>query len=197
LILWFCVLKSGVHATLAGVILGFCVPLRGKDAKAGTDDEDSPLKKMEHFIHPYSSFFILPLFAFANAGISLNGVSWSSLGNTVTLGVAAGLLFGKPLGIFTFSWMSVKLGFAKLPDGITFRHIFAVSVLCGIGFTMSIFISSLAFVNADHVLVTFSKLGILLGSTTAAILGYCVLNVALPKLPATASPDKAAGHLDD
>ncbi|MGL5250439.1 MAG: Na+/H+ antiporter NhaA [Enterovibrio sp.] len=184
LILWFCVLKSGVHATLAGVILGFCVPLNSSKAQAGAQDEHSPLKKMEHFIHPYSSFFILPLFAFANAGISLDGISWSSLGNSVTLGVAAGLLFGKPLGIFTFSWLSVKAGFAKLPDGITFRHIFAVSVLCGIGFTMSIFISSLAFVNADQALVTYSKLGILLGSTTAAVLGYSILNIALPKTPA-------------
>ncbi len=173
-ILWFAVLKSGVHATLAGVVIGFAIPLKGKSG------EHSPLKHMEHALHPYVAFGILPLFAFANAGISLEGVSLSSLTSMLPLGVALGLLVGKPLGIFTFSWAAVKMGVAKLPEGINFKHIFAVSVLCGIGFTMSIFISSLAFGEANPAFDTLARLGILMGSTTAAILGYVLLRLSLP-----------------
>ncbi len=173
-ILWFAVLKSGVHATLAGVVIGFAIPLKGKS------DGHSPLKHMEHALHPYVAYGILPLFAFANAGISLEGVSLSSLTSMLPLGVALGLLVGKPLGIFTFSWAAVKMGVAKLPEGINFKHIFAVSVLCGIGFTMSIFISSLAFGEASPAFDTLARLGILMGSTTAAILGYILLRLSLP-----------------
>ncbi|XAW88605.1 Na+/H+ antiporter NhaA [Vibrio sp. CDRSL-10 TSBA] len=175
LILWVAVLKSGVHATLAGVVIGFAIPLKGKKG------EHSPLKHMEHALHPYVSFGILPLFAFANAGISLAGVSLSGLASTLPLGVALGLLLGKPLGIFTFSVAAVKMGVAKLPEGINLKHIFAVSVLCGIGFTMSIFISSLAFGSANVDYDTYARLGILMGSTTAAILGYGLLSLSLPK----------------
>lgn len=178
LILWVAVLKSGVHATLAGVVIGFALPLKGK---AG---EHSPLKHMEHALHPYVAFAILPLFAFANAGISLDGVSMSGLASTLPLGVALGLLVGKPLGIFSFSVAAVKLGVAKLPEGINFKHIFAVSILCGIGFTMSIFISSLAFGSAHADYDTYARLGILMGSTTAAILGYVLLRMSLPKTAA-------------
>ncbi len=174
-ILWFAVLKSGVHATLAGVVIGFAIPLQGKSG------EHSPLKHMEHALHPYVAYGILPLFAFANAGISLEGVSLSGLTSMLPLGIALGLLVGKPLGIFTFSWAAVKLGVAKLPDGINFKHIFAVSVLCGIGFTMSIFISSLAFGNVSPEFDTYARLGILMGSTTAAIIGYVLLHFSLPK----------------
>lgn len=174
-ILWFAVLKSGVHATLAGVVIGFAIPLQGKPG------EHSPLKHMEHALHPYVAFGILPLFAFANAGISLQGVSLSGLTSMLPLGIALGLLIGKPLGIFTFSWAAVKMGVAKLPEGISFKHIFAVSVLCGIGFTMSIFISSLAFGNVSPEFDTYARLGILMGSTTAAILGYILLHLSLPK----------------
>ncbi|MGF1708019.1 Na+/H+ antiporter NhaA [Enterovibrio baiacu] len=174
-ILWFSVLKSGVHATLAGVVLGFAIPLEGgKDGK-------SPLKTLEHAIHPYAAFLILPLFAFANAGVSLEGVSFESLTNTLPLGIALGLLVGKPLGIFTFSWLSVKMGVARLPESVNFKQIFAVSLLCGIGFTMSIFISSLAFVGVDQSYITFSRLGILIGSTLSALAGYALLNAVLPK----------------
>ncbi|UPR34043.1 Na+/H+ antiporter NhaA [Vibrio cyclitrophicus] len=174
-ILWFAVLKSGVHATLAGVVIGFAIPLKGNKG------ERSPLKHLEHALHPYVAFAILPVFAFANAGISLEGISISSLTGMLPLGIAMGLLVGKPLGIFAFSWGAVKLGVAKLPEGVNFMNIFAVSVLCGIGFTMSIFISSLAFgpTNADF--DTLARLGILMGSTTAAILGYFLLSVSLPK----------------
>ncbi|EPZ8236859.1 Na+/H+ antiporter NhaA [Vibrio fluvialis] len=176
LILWVAVLKSGVHATLAGVVIGFAIPLKGNKG------EHSPLKHLEHALHPYVAFGILPLFAFANAGISLEGVSFSSLASTLPLGVALGLLIGKPLGIFSFSVISVKAGVAKLPEGINFKHIFAVSVLCGIGFTMSIFISSLAFGSANVDYDTYARLGILMGSTTAAILGYVLLRLSLPKV---------------
>ncbi|EOV1172908.1 Na+/H+ antiporter NhaA [Vibrio fluvialis] len=176
LILWVAVLKSGVHATLAGVVIGFAIPLKGNEG------EHSPLKHLEHALHPYVAFGILPLFAFANAGISLEGVSFSSLASTLPLGVALGLLIGKPLGIFSFSVIAVKAGVAKLPEGINFKHIFAVSVLCGIGFTMSIFISSLAFGSANVDYDTYARLGILMGSTTAAILGYVLLRLSLPKV---------------
>ena len=174
-ILWVSVLQSGVHATLAGVVLGFAIPLKGNKG------ERSPLKHMEHALHPYVAFLILPIFAFANAGISLEGVSLDSLSTTLPLGVAFGLLIGKPLGIFSFSYIAVKSGVAKLPTGVNMIHIFAVSVLCGIGFTMSIFISSLAFGSAYPEFDKLARLGILMGSTLAAVIGYILLSVSLPK----------------
>ncbi len=127
------------------------------------------------------AYLILPLFAFANAGVSLSGVSFSGLTSLLPLGIATALIIGKPLGIFIFSWISVKTGIAKLPNSIHFKHIFSVSVLCGIGFTMSIFIASLAFDSSHLELNTYSKLGILLGSTVSAVLGYSLLKVFLPK----------------
>ncbi|MBM7035930.1 Na+/H+ antiporter NhaA [Vibrio ulleungensis] len=182
-VLWFAVLKSGVHATLAGVVLGFAIPLKGQDGK-------SPLKKLEHALHPYVAFLILPIFAFANAGISLEGVSLSSLAAPLPMGIALGLLVGKPLGIFTFSFAAVKFGWAKLPTGVRFNHIFAVSVLCGIGFTMSIFISSLAFTDPSLGFDTFSRLGILMGSTLSALIGYTLLSKSLPKVAADAEVEQ-------
>ncbi len=160
---------------MAGVVLGFAIPLKGNEG------EKSPLKHIEHALHPYVAFLILPIFAFANAGISLEGVSMSGLTSMLPLGIALGLLVGKPLGIFSFSWLAVKLGVAKLPDGVDFKQVFAVSVLCGIGFTMSIFISSLAFTGVSPEFDTYARLGILMGSTTAAVLGYILLNFSLPK----------------
>ncbi|WP_407332236.1 Na+/H+ antiporter NhaA [Enterovibrio sp. 27052020O] len=189
-ILWFSVLKSGVHATLAGVVLGFAIPL------AGGKDGKSPLKTLEHAIHPYAAFLILPLFAFANAGVSLEGVSLASLTNMLPLGIALGLLIGKPLGIFTFSWIAVKTGVARLPENVNFKQIFAVSLLCGIGFTMSIFISSLAFVGVDQSYITFSRLGILIGSTVSAIAGYALLAVVLPKSPVEEGGDGKKVSID-
>ncbi|MGC5903653.1 Na+/H+ antiporter NhaA [Providencia stuartii] len=174
LILWVCILKSGVHATLAGVIVGFLIPLHGTN-------NTKPSEELEHVLHPWVAYMILPIFAFANSGVQLNGVTFDGLMSTLPLGVAAGLLFGKPLGIFLFSWGSVKLGFAKLPESINLRQVFAVSVLCGIGFTMSIFITGLAFDGLDDSYSTYSRLGILLGSTLAAFLGYFLLKVVLPK----------------
>ena len=168
-ILWASVLKSGVHATLAGVIIGFCIPLKGKKG-------ERPLHDFEHILAPWSSFVILPLFAFANAGVSFDSIDVSMISSPLLLAIASGLIIGKPVGVFGFSYISVKLGLAKLPDGIKFKQIFAVAVLCGIGFTMSMFLASLAF-NADagESVNTLSRLGILLGSTVSATLGYLFL----------------------
>lgn len=171
-VLWVAVLKSGVHATLAGVILGFMIPNQGKRYV-------SPLKHLEHKLHPWSAYVILPLFAFANAGVSLSGVSLASLASPVPLGIMLGLFIGKPLGISLISYLAIKLGIARLPQGCNLRHILAVSVLCGIGFTMSIFISSLAFGVEGSEWATLSRLGILCGSTLAATLGYAVLRLSL------------------
>ncbi|AWK13788.1 Na+/H+ antiporter NhaA [Candidatus Fukatsuia symbiotica] len=177
LVLWVSILKSGVHATLAGVILGFMIPLH-------TSDKRSPSETLEHSLHPWVAYLILPLFAFANAGVSLTGVSIPGLTALLPLGIACGLFIGKPLGIFVFSWLAVKSGVAKLPHSINFKQIFSVAVLCGIGFTMSIFIASLAFDGVDISLLTYSKLGILLGSTAAAVVGYFLLRFTLPPLRA-------------
>ncbi|MGL5045742.1 MAG: Na+/H+ antiporter NhaA, partial [Plesiomonas sp.] len=163
---------SGVHATLAGVVLGFCIPLKAQGKR--------PLEHIEHSLHPWVAYLILPLFAFANAGVSLKGVSVDALTSALPLGIAAGLFLGKPLGIFSFSFLSVKFGLAKLPDGVNFRQIFAVSVLCGIGFTMSMFIASLAFEHAGMEYGVYSRLGILIGSTLAAVIGYSLLRIFLP-----------------
>lgn len=168
-ILWASVLKSGVHATLAGVIIGFCIPLKGKKG-------EQPLHDFEHILAPWSSFVILPLFAFANAGVSFDGIDVSMISSPLLLAIACGLIIGKPVGVFGFSYISVKLGLAKLPDGINFKQIFAVAVLCGIGFTMSMFLASLAFdADAGESVNTLSRLGILLGSTVSATLGYLFL----------------------
>ena len=168
-ILWASVLKSGVHATLAGVIIGFCIPLKGKKG-------ERPLHDFEHILAPWSSFVILPLFAFANAGVSFDSIDVSMISSPLLLAIACGLIIGKPVGVFGFSYISVKLGLAKLPDGINFKQIFAVAVLCGIGFTMSMFLASLAFdADAGESVNTLSRLGILLGSTISATLGYLFL----------------------
>ncbi|WP_371974423.1 Na+/H+ antiporter NhaA [Lelliottia nimipressuralis] len=172
-VLWTAVLKSGVHATLAGVIIGFFVPLKG-DEKG-----KSPAKQLEHVLHPWVAFMILPLFAFANAGVSLQGVTLSGLTSMLPMGIVAGLFIGKPLGIGLFCWLALKLKFASLPQGTTFRQIAAVGVLCGIGFTMSIFISTLAFASYDPQLIVWAKLGILIGSLLAAFTGYTLLKVKL------------------
>ncbi|PAV10407.1 Na+/H+ antiporter NhaA [Arsenophonus sp. ENCA] len=184
-ILWVCILKSGIHATLAGVIVGFLIPLKG-------GQNNSPSEQLEHLLHPWVAYLILPLFAFANAGIQLDGVTLTNLASALPIGVALGLLIGKPTGIFLFSWLALKLGVAKLPAKINLKQIFAVSVLCGIGFTMSIFIASLAFEGLDN-FSTYARLGILIGSTLAAILGLLLLNSVLPKKPISTKADNQAG----
>ena len=174
LIAWVAVLKSGVHATLAGVVVAFMIPLKGERT-------ESPLKYLEHQLNPWCAYLILPLFAFSNAGVSLDGMGLDALTNPVSLGIIVGLFVGKPLGIFTISWLVVKLGLAKLPAGTDFKQIFAVSVLCGIGFTMSMFIASLAFEQADPMYGDLARLGTLIGSFIAALVGYFWLSKVLPK----------------
>ncbi|SUT96283.1 Na+/H+ antiporter NhaA [Actinobacillus lignieresii] len=171
-ILWASVLKSGVHATLAGVIIGFCIPLRGKNGEA-------PLHHLEHALAPWCSFAILPLFAFSNAGVSLEGMSLDKLASPLPLGVALGLIIGKPVGVFLFSYVAVLLGIAKLPEGINLKQIFAIAVLCGIGFTMSMFIAGLAFgeEDASESVLALARLGILMGTFVAAIIGYFLLKI--------------------
>ncbi|MFS1539609.1 MAG: Na+/H+ antiporter NhaA [Candidatus Phlomobacter fragariae] len=184
IILWVCILKSGIHATLAGVIVGFLIPLKG-------EQNNSPSEQLEHLLHPWVAYLILPLFAFANAGLQLSGVTLADLASSIPVGVALGLLIGKPTGIFLFSWLALKLGVVKLPAKINLKQIFAVSVLCGIGFTMSIFIASLAFEDLNN-FSTYARLGILIGSTLAAILGILLLNSVLPKKSISAKTSNQA-----
>ena len=173
LIMWAAVLKSGVHATIAGVLLAFTIPLKHPEGK-----QFSPLRNLEHDLHPTVVFFILPLFAFANTGIPLDGMNMETLLQPEPFGIAMGLFIGKQLGVFTFTWAAVKTGIAKLPFKVGWLEIYGLSVLTGIGFTMTLFISSLAFeegatnLNAD-------RLGILTGSFASALLGYVVLYFAL------------------
>ena len=174
LILWIAVLKSGVHATLAGVIIAFCIPLRAKDGS-------SPSEHLEHSLHPWSTFVILPIFAFANAGVDLSGMSLGDLLSPVPVGIALGLLLGKPLGVLLFSFVAVKLKLAALPEGMGWRHIAPVAVMCGIGFTMSMFISSLAFIGDGEVYGDLARLGILTGSIMSAVIGYFWLSKVLPE----------------
>ncbi|MCH5049667.1 Na+/H+ antiporter NhaA [Pectobacterium aquaticum] len=184
IVLWICILKCGVHATLAGVIVGFFIPLRTSNG------ESSPAATLEHGLQTWVAFLIIPLFAFANAGIVLQGIVLEKLFSPLSLGIAAGLLIGKPLGITLFSWLTIRLGYARLPAGVCFNQIVAVSVLCGIGFTMSIFITLLAFSGGDAELITYAKLGILLASGLAALLGYLALRVVLPTLDKAVQPCK-------
>jgi len=172
--LWVCVLKSGVHATLAGVVLAFAIPLRGRDVRG-----NSPLRELEHSLHPWVAFAILPIFAFANAGVPLVGMAFSSLFEPLTLGIAAGLFVGKQVGIVGFSWLAVKLRLASLPDGIRWPEFYGMAILCGIGFTMSLFIASLALEGAGDLIGTNARLGVLLGSLASSICGYLFLRVSL------------------
>jgi NhaA family Na+:H+ antiporter len=173
MILWAAVLKSGVHATLAGVIAAFFIPYRKLDS-----EEKTQLEKLEHDLQPVVAYAILPLFAFANTGVSLQGVSLASLSQGVPLGIAAGLFFGNQVGVFGFSWLAIKLGLARLPQGANWLQMYGIALLCGIGFTMSLFISSLAFEQTGSELIVNDRLGILAGSIISGILGYSVLRYA-------------------
>jgi len=168
LAVWVCVLKSGVHATLAGVAVAFFIPLRAK-----TEDGESPLEHLEHALHPWVAFAILPFFAFANAGVSLEGLTFASLLAPVPLGIAAGLFIGKQIGVFGLSYGAVRLGLAKLPQGVSWLQIYGLSFLTGIGFTMSLFIGTLAYDDLEY--ATGVRLGVLLGSLVSGVGGYLLL----------------------
>jgi NhaA family Na+:H+ antiporter len=170
-VLWVLVLKSGVHATLAGVALAFCIPLN-----KGSVEKHSPLLKMEHGLSPWVAFLILPVFGFANAGVSLAGVSADNLLDPIPLGIALGLLIGKQVGIFTLAVLAIKTGLARMPVGSTWVQVYGISLLCAIGFTMSLFIGGLAFPEAPH-LINEVKVGVLAGSILAAIAGVFVLRL--------------------
>ncbi|GLP97200.1 Na+/H+ antiporter NhaA [Paraferrimonas sedimenticola] len=174
LVLWTAVLKSGVHATLAGVALAFLIPLRVGKA--------SPAETLEHKLHPWSTFLILPVFAFANAGVNLGNLSLDALMSPVPVGIILGLVIGKPLGIMLTSWIAVRMGWAQLPQGITWNHIAPVGLMCGIGFTMAMFIASLAFEHGGMQYGDTARMGILIGSAIAAIVGYFWL-AAVTKQP--------------
>lgn len=175
-IMWVAVLKSGVHATLAGVLLALFIPMR--DTRA---PDRSPLIGLEHNLHTAVAFGILPLFAFVNSGISLPGVDMDYLLHSVPLGVAAGLFLGKQAGVFLFCWLAVQLGIAKLPQGINWINLYGVSLLCGVGFTMSLFIGSLAFETTGQNLLFDERLGIIIGSFFSACAGLAVLHRVLPR----------------
>ncbi|MCK8482829.1 Na+/H+ antiporter NhaA [Aliiroseovarius sp. S2029] len=168
-VLWVLVLKSGVHATLAGVATAFFIPMKDKWGK-------SPLHSLEHALAPYVFFMIVPIFAFANAGVALEGMSADALMAPVPLGIIAGLVLGKQLGVFGLTFLTVKAGFAQLPHGVGWAHVYGVSALAGIGFTMSLFIGSLSF--ADPALMNDVRLGVLVASGLSALIGAAVLVMA-------------------
>lgn len=174
LIMWVATLKSGVHATLAGVILAMFIPMRSK-----ADPERSPLKTLEHDLHNVVAFFVLPVFAFANAGLNLKGITMDQVLHGVPMGIAAGLFFGKQIGVFGLCWLSVKLRLAKLPSGMNWAGLYGTAALAGVGFTMSLFIGSLAFEETGVDLLFDERLGIIIGSLASGLLGYTVLRLGL------------------
>ena len=169
--IWACVLKSGIHATLAGVITAFAIPRLHSDST-----QQSPLHRAEHGLHFWVAFLILPLFAFANAGVSLKGISGSDLLSPIPLGIALGLFLGKQIGVFTFSFIVVKLGLAKLPKSTNWLQIYGLACLTGIGFTMSLFIGTLAFEDSN--MQNFVRLGVLMGSIMSGVVGYTILRAS-------------------
>ncbi|MCB0319018.1 MAG: Na+/H+ antiporter NhaA [Bdellovibrionales bacterium] len=171
IILWICVLKSGVHATLAGVLLAMAIPFKIKDVS------HSPLEKIEHELHPWVAFLILPIFAFANAGVSLTDTSIQAILHPVPLGIFLGLFFGKQIGVFLGALAPIKLGFAKLPENVSWKMLYGCAVLSGIGFTMSLFIATLAF--EDLASLQYAKLGIIAGSFLSGIVGYFLIRSSL------------------
>ncbi|TYO95842.1 NhaA family Na+:H+ antiporter [Geothermobacter ehrlichii] len=192
--LWIFVLKSGVHATLAGVVLAFAMPLKSR-----RDGNHSPAGKLEHDLHPWVNFLILPVFAFANAGIPLAGMGLGDLFHSVPLGIMVGLVAGKLVGVYGSSIFAIRAGLARFPEGVTKRHLLGVAALCGIGFTMSLFIGGLAFEhvggNAEDYLLSH-RLGILSGSLIAGLLGCCIL-LSAGKIPAAGGTEVQAPVASD
>jgi NhaA family Na+:H+ antiporter len=175
-IVWVSVLKSGVHATLAGFIVAWFIPLKT------LNENNKPMgPALEHNLHPWVAFLILPLFAFANAGVTLEGVTKDTLLNPITLGIALGLFFGKQIGIFGICWLAIKCKLTKLPEGATWLQLYGVALLCGVGFTMSLFIGTLAFEAHGLTYQANVKIGVLIGSLVSAILGGTIITLAQPK----------------
>ncbi|CAO3413229.1 Na+/H+ antiporter NhaA [Azospirillum doebereinerae] len=179
LVLWVCVLKSGIHATLAGVVLAFAIPLRG--GERGAEHGEAPLHRLEHALHPWVAFAIMPVFALANAGVPLTGITPASLLAPVPLGIALGLFVGKQVGVFLAVWLAVRSGLVGLPAGASWRQLHGVAVLTGIGFTMSLFIGTLAFPDPAHAVAV--RLGVLAGSLASALAGYALLRAADARRP--------------
>ncbi|MES9962713.1 MAG: Na+/H+ antiporter NhaA [Candidatus Sedimenticola sp. 20ELBAFRAG] len=175
IVMWVAVLKSGVHATLAGVVLAFFIPMGDKK-----NPDRSLLKELEHDLHGAVAFVILPLFAFANSGISLQGIGFDHLLHPIPLGIAVGLFLGKQLGVFAFCWLGIKLGLTRLPDGISWGMLYGASLITGVGFTMSLFIGSLSFEETGVNLLFDDRLGIIVGSLLSAVAGYLLLSRVLP-----------------
>jgi len=173
-VMWVATLKSGVHATLAGIILAMFIPMRSKTRAGG-----SPLKEMESDLHTLVAFFVLPVFAFANAGISFDGIGVEEILHTVPLGIALGLFVGKQVGVFGLCWIAIRLKLTNLPKGMSWGSLYGTSALCGVGFTMSLFIGSLAFEETGINLLFDERLGIVLGSLASGIVGYIVLSISL------------------
>src|SRR5262245_16310062 len=180
--IWMCVLKSGVHATLAGVVVALAIPLR-----TDAPEQASLLEQLEESLHPWVAFAVLPLFAFANAGVSLQGLSLAKLMEPVPLGIAAGLFPGKMIGILGATWLAVSAGLAQKPADATWAQIAGIAVLGGIGFTMSLFIGMLAFPDPAH--AAQLRLGVLAGSLVSAVVGYLALRLATGQKPARRDPD--------
>ncbi len=174
IIMWVAMLKSGVHATLAGVIVAMFIPIQSK-----TEPHYSPLKSLEHDLHTVVAFFILPVFAFANAGISFINISSEQFFHTIPVGIALGLFIGKQFGIFGLCWLFIKLKFTNLPSGMSWSSLYGTAALCGVGFTMSLFIGSLAFEETGINLLFDERLGIILGSLASGVVGYLVLRASL------------------
>jgi Na+:H+ antiporter, NhaA family len=179
-VLWFFVLQSGIHATLAGVALALTIPLQPHPKKSRA--EDSPLHRLEHALQPWVAYAIIPIFGLANAGVPLSGLSFDSLSSPLPLGIAMGLFVGKQLGVFAFSEIAIRLGLADMPAGASRLQCYGVALLCGIGFTMSLFIGALAFPDRPE-LSDATKIGVLMGSALSAFVGYLVLRVAPREKP--------------
>ena len=175
-IMWVATLKSGVHATLAGIVLAFFIPIYSKK-----EPEYSLSKYLEHSLHGVVVYFVLPVFAFANGGLKLLGLEFSDLLHPVSIGITLGLFLGKQLGIFLFCWTSVKLGLASLPNNMSFKALYGIAIICGIGFTMSLFIGTLAFQDIGVVQVFDERLGIIIGSLLSGVLGIMILRNSLPR----------------
>jgi NhaA family Na+:H+ antiporter len=172
--IWFFVLKSGVHATLAGILVAAFIPLK-------CEDKHSPARHLEHTLHPWIAFAVLPIFAFANAGVSFGGIGTDTVLGTVSVGIVLGLVIGKQLGVFGMTALAIGLGFAKKPTGTTWPMLYGIALICGVGFTMSMFIGGLAFEHGGFEQNAAVRIGVIVGSLTSAVAGWLVLHLSLPK----------------